>query len=230
MTIGDDNVIEAREVSLTYPDGTAALKDIELRIKPGELVYITGPSGSGKTSLLKLFLGVEYPTSGTLKVLGQFMVKGQPKELRGLRRSIGPVFQEFRLIKGRTAIENVMQGMRFLDIPPGQLRKNAEEALFKVGLEHKALSMVENLSWGECQRVAIARAVARKPVLILADEPTGNLDKDNALKILELLTSFKDENTSVIITTHATHLIEGEKAAGHIRMENGKLSWENIGG
>lgn len=126
-------------------------------------------------------------------------------------------------------MENVMLGMRFLDIPPGQLKDNASNALLKVGLEHKALSLVENLSWGESQRVAIARAVARKPVLILADEPTGNLDKDNALNILELLTSFIDQKTAVVITTHATHLINAEKNSKYIRMDNGSLSWERLG-
>ena len=164
-------------------------------------------------------------------MLGQAMTKGQTAGIRHLRMRIGPVFQEFRLIKGRTVTENVMLGMRFLDLPQDQLRKNASNALMKVGLEHKALSLVENLSWGESQRVAIARAVARKPVLILADEPTGNLDKDNALKILELFKSFIDERTAVIITTHATHLIDVEKNSNSkfIRMENGNLSWERLG-
>ncbi|MBA1335289.1 MAG: Cell-division-associated, ABC-transporter-like signaling protein FtsE [Firmicutes bacterium] len=222
-------MIEAKDVGLRYPDGTLALKNIDLRVEPGEIVYITGSNGSGKTSLLKLFMGAEYPTMGSLKVLGQPVVKGQAAAIRQLRMAIGPVFQEFRLIKGRTAMENVMLGMRFLDIPPGQLKKNAGDALVKVGLEHKAHSLVENLSWGESQRVAIARAVARKPALILADEPTGNLDKDNALKILELLTSFKDKKTAVIITTHAPHLIEGEKDAKHIRMEKGSMNWERLG-
>lgn len=222
-------MIEARGVCLTYPDGTAALNNIELLVKPGELLYITGPSGSGKTSLLKLFMGVEYPTSGTLKVLGQPMAKGQSANLRQLRTALGLVFQEFRLIKGRTAMENVMLGMRFLSIHPDQMKKNAGDVLAKVGLEHKALSPVENLSWGECQRVAIARAVARKPALILADEPTGNLDEDNALNILGLLTSFKDKNTAVVITTHATHLIEDDKTARHLRIDKGKMNWKSMG-
>ena len=221
-------MIEAKGVCLMYPEGTMALQKIDLQIECGELVYITGPSGSGKTSLLKLLMGVEYPTSGTLKVLGQAMAKGQAAGIRQLRRSIGPVFQEFRLIKGRTAIENVMLGMRFLEVPHSQIRENAINALTKVGLEQKVLSLVEHMSWGECQRVAIARAVARKPALIIADEPTGNLDRDNALNILELLKAFKDNKTTVIITTHATHLIEGEKEARHICMDNGNMSWERL--
>jgi cell division transport system ATP-binding protein len=221
-------MIEAKEVFLRYNEGTMALKDINLKVEAGELIYITGPSGSGKTSLLKLFMGVEYATTGNLQVLGQPMAKGQENGIRQLRRAIGPVFQEFRLIKGRTVMENVMLGMRFLDIPLSRIKENAGSAIKRVGLEHKTLSLVENLSWGECQRIAIARAVARKPALILADEPTGNLDKDNALNILELLTSFKDKNTAVIITTHATHLIEGDKHARYIQMNQGSIDCERL--
>ncbi|OGO79150.1 MAG: ABC transporter [Clostridiales bacterium GWB2_37_7] len=222
-------MIEAKGVFLRYSEGTMALKNINLKIEAGELIYITGPSGSGKTSLLKLFMGVEYPTEGALEVLGQSMNKNQYAKISQLRRSIGPVFQEFRLINGRTALENVILGMRFLDIPSGQLKVNAVNAIKKVGLEHKAHSLVENLSWGECQRIAIARAVARKPALILADEPTGNLDKDNALNILELLTSFKDKNTAVVITTHATHLIERDINARYIQMSKGSINYERLG-
>jgi len=222
-------MIEAKGVCLRFPNGTMALNEIDLQVKPGEMVYVTGPSGSGKTSLLKLFMGIEYPTSGSLTVLVQPMIKGQTEGIRHLRTIIGPVFQEFKLIDGRTVVENVKLGMRFLDLSHEQLQENARDALQKVGLEHKALSLVENLSWGESQRVAIARAVARKPVLILADEPTGNLDKDNALKILDLLTSFITDETAVIITTHATHLIDTEKTDKVIRMAQGSLNWERLG-
>jgi cell division transport system ATP-binding protein len=222
-------MIEAQGICLSYPDGTKALKNVDLLIKPGEMVYITGPSGSGKTSLLKLFLGIEYPTAGSLRVLGQSMGKEHTKKIMKLRRTIGPVFQEFRLIKGRTVLENVMLGMRFIGISPHQMKENASSVLVQVGLEHKMKSLVENLSWGESQRVAIARAVARKPALILADEPTGNLDKKNSIHILDLLTSFKDKNTTVIITTHATHLIEGKKDSMYIQVDQGIICWERLG-
>jgi cell division transport system ATP-binding protein len=222
-------MIEAQDVCLRYADGTVALNNIDLHIEPGEMVYITGPSGSGKTSLLKLLMGVEYPTSGYLKVLGQPMKEDQAMNIRRLRRMIGPVFQEFKLIKGRTAMDNVMLGMRFLDIHPNKIKEDARNALIRVGLEHKALSPVENLSWGESQRIAIARAVARKPALILADEPTGNLDPDNALNILELLTSLKDEKTTVIITTHATHLIDVRRDGKLIKVDGGSICCEMLG-
>lgn len=209
-----------------YSDKTQALYDVNLEIKPGELVYITGHSGSGKTSLLKLLMGIESPTNGTLNVLGRSINKSRTGNVRKIRRSIGPVFQEFKLIEGRTALENVMMGMRFLGITPKQMKAQAHEALEKVGLEHKKLSMVENLSWGESQRVAIARAVARKPLLILADEPTGNLDYDNAINILKLLKSFLDNDTTVVITTHATHLIKNDQNATFISVDKGRISIE----
>lgn len=219
-------MIEAKDVSLIYENGTVALKDVNLYINPGEIVYITGPSGSGKTSLLKLFMGIEYPTSGSLKVMGQVMEKSKSSDIGKMRRKIGPVFQEFKLIRGRTAFENVMLGMRFLDIPPKNMKEYAIEALKNVGLQHKASSLVEMLSWGESQRVAIARAIARRPSLILADEPTGNLDVDNAMNIMDLLASFKDENTTVIITTHATHLIAHKEEGTFIKIRNGSLQVE----
>ncbi len=222
-------MIEAKNVCLRFPNGIRALNEFDLQVNPGDMIYVTGPSGSGKTSLLKLFMGIEYPTSGSLTVLGEPMPSGQTDRIRRLRRLIGPVFQEFKLIDGRTAMDNVLLGMRFLGLPREQIQENAHQALLKVGLEQKAFALVENLSWGERQRVAIARAVARKPVLILADEPTGNLDKNNALKILDLLTSFINDKTAVIITTHATHLIDAEKPGKVIRMDQGNLTWERRG-
>lgn len=213
-------MIEAKNICLRYADGTMALNDINLHVEPGELIYITGPSGSGKTSLLKLFMGVEFPTSGTLQVLGHAITKSQAINIRRLRLELGPVFQDFKLIKGRSSLENIMLGMRFLGLSSRQLKDNARKALHRVGLEHKSDSLVENLSWGESQRVSIARAVARRPALILADEPTGNLDRDNALNILDLLTACKDEKTAVIITTHATHLIN-EKNGRLVHLNRG---------
>jgi cell division transport system ATP-binding protein len=147
-----------------------------------------------------------------------------------MRKRIGPVFQELKLVPGRSAMENVLMGIRFLDFSRQEIKENAADALEKVGLAHKADSMVENLSWGEAQRVAIARAIARKPGLILADEPTGNLDHDNAVNILNILASFRQKNTSVIVATHATHLIENQRNITIIRMSGGNLTVEKRGG
>jgi len=216
-------MIYANGISLQYKDGSVALKDVHLDIKKGEFVYVTGPSGSGKTSLLKLIIGMEYPTSGSLNVLGRNITKSNAAQIRSMRREIGPVFQDFKLIEGRTAMENVIIGMRFLNIPHKDMKTDAKNALAIVGLENKVNTHVENLSWGESQRVAIARALARRPRLILADEPTGNLDKDNSLNMLKLFATIKDKDTTVIVTTHATHLIENETNAALIRIDKGNV-------
>ena len=216
-------MIKTKNLSLIYENGTVALKDVNLNIVAGDMVYITVPSGSGKTSLLKLFIGMEYPTVGQVNVLGLNIDKTESKKIRKLRKRIGPVFQEFKLIQGRTSLENVMMGMRFLGMSNKEIKKEAENALIKVGLEHKIKSLVENLSWGETQRVAIARAIARKPAIILADEPTGNLDMDNALNILDLLASIKSEDTAVVITTHATHLLEEIEVGKFVKVDKGNV-------
>lgn len=216
-------MIEAKNTALTYADGTVGLHPFTLNITAGMLYFITGPSGSGKTSFLHLVTGICRPSAGAFSVLGQDMTFPGSKAVRKLRRQIGPVFQDFRLTPGRTALENVMAGIRFLNITNNSLKEEALLSLDHVGLANKAFAQVEHLSWGERQRVSIARAVARKPQLILADEPTGTLDKENALLILSLLTGMRNENTTVIITTHATHLIEDYPATGIIEMEKGTM-------
>ncbi len=216
-------VIQAKNITLEYPNGNVALNDINFECYKGEIVFIVGPSGSGKTSLLKLFMGIEKPSKGDLLILNESLNRNNIKKIR---QSIGPVFQEFRLLEGRTALENVMLGMRFLDFSAQEMQEKSEDALKRVGLGHKLNSDVDHLSWGESQRVAIARAVARQPKLIIADEPTGNLDHENAVNILNLLTSFKDEETTVLITTHATHLIDNKESHHLITMNQGQLMWE----
>jgi len=216
-------VITAKNLTLQYADGTEALKGIDFYVEKGELIYITGPSGSGKTSLIKLIMGSEKPTAGQLTVLGHDIKTENPQGIRDLRQKIGPVFQELKLINGRTALENVMLGMRFLNIPRNQWKTKATEALDRVRLGHKVLSKAENLSWGERQRVAIARAITRKPSLILADEPTGNLDVENAVNILHILNSLRDEETAVVITTHATHLIKEDAVTQLMHLESGLI-------
>lgn len=221
-------MIKAENLYLKYEDGTIALKDINLFIPNGKIVFITGHSGSGKTSFLKLIMGMESPTEGDLTVLERSMKAIKNHELSELRRSIGPIFQDFKLLNGRTVLDNVLIGMRFLDFSNKEMKENAMETIEKVGLSHKINSLVDNLSYGERQRVAIARAVSRKPKLIVADEPTGNLDKDNSLNILNLLKSFRDENTTVIITTHATHLLEDETDYIRIKVKYGEMIVEEV--
>lgn len=221
-------MIEANKLSLQYKDGTFGLKEATLKITDGRLVYITGASGSGKTSFIKMLLGIEKPTGGELEVMGMDMKSISHGELRSLRQKIGPVFQDFKLLDGRTACENVMTGLRFLSLGREEMYQRTLAALEKVGLSHKVHSIVDNLSYGERQRVAIARAVARKPVLIIADEPTGNLDKSNSIIVLDLLRTFVSPDTTVVITTHATHLLDREKDYIHLTVEDGRMSLEEV--
>ncbi len=218
-------MIRAQELALTYPTGTKAILPCDFEIKSGELVFLIGPSGSGKTSLLKLFMGSELLTEGSLEVLGQSMT-GSQRNIQKMRQWIGPIFQDFRLIPNKSALENVMLGLRFLPHIQQDIKAISEEALIRVGLSHKIKSHVDTLSWGESQRVAIARAMVREPKLILADEPTGNLDKENAVHILKLLMDLRDSDTTVILTTHATHLIEDVKNAVFIHMNQGQMFLE----
>lgn len=222
-------MIYAKNASLTYNDGTMALKAFDLQVEKGEILYISGSSGSGKTSLLKLFLGSHYPTTGEIRVLGESIKPQNKAGIRKMRQEIGPVFQEFRLLDGRTVYENVLLGIRFLKINRHEMKELAFNSIQRVGLEHKLHHTIDRLSWGECQRVAIARAVARKPKLIIADEPTGNLDDVNAAHILELLTSFKSDNTSVIITTHATHLLKDYTQGLFMKMDSGVFELKRRG-
>lgn len=219
-------MIKAENCSLQYKDGTLALKPFYLNIGSGETLFIMGPSGSGKTSLLKLILGIEMPTQGSFEVLGQSIEQGQETSIRKLRTKIGPIFQEFRLLEGRSVLENVILGLRFLDFSGSEMKTLASEYIERVGLGHKMHHTVDRLSWGECQRVAIARAMVRKPKLIVADEPTGNLDQSNAINVLKLLASFNDGDSSVIITTHATHLVDHISATSRLHMKNGEFEIE----
>lgn len=222
-------MIKANQCSLQYKDGTLALKPFDLSIGAGETVLITGPSGSGKTSLLKLILGIEVPTSGTFEVLGQSISAGNDQEIRRMRTQIGPIFQDFRLLEGRSVLDNVMLGLRFLDFSHADMKRIATEYIERVGLAHKLGHTVDRLSWGECQRVAIARAVSRRPKLIVADEPTGNLDQSNAINVLNLLASFNDHETSVLITTHATHLVDKIESTSMLIMQAGAFTFERGG-
>lgn len=223
-------MITFKSVNLIYPNGSEALKNIELTINKGDLVIITGPSGSGKTSLLKLMMGMEEASEGSVIVEGIALGNqktnqkiNQKTDLPKIRRQIGPIFQDLRLIKGKTALDNVILGMRFYGYDDAFMTQMATRALGEVGLGEKMDRFVENLSWGETQRVAIARAVARKPSYIIADEPTGSLDEANAIHILNLLAGFRDAETAVIITTHATHLIERFKDVKHIKIDTGRI-------
>lgn len=191
-----------------YDNGTQALKNVNLTVSPGDVVYILGESGAGKTTFLKLLLGMEKPTAGELIVAGTSLTKPRVDDIRRLRRLIGVVFQDFKLILGRTALENVALSLRILGVNWSDNRKQSEAALAALGLTDKVDNLVETLSWGERQRVALARAAVRNPRLLLADEPTGNLDAISVGYVAQALALAAEGGATLLVATHDSRLIE----------------------
>jgi cell division transport system ATP-binding protein len=190
-----------------YSRGLYALHDLSLTVKQGEFVFLTGPSGAGKSTFLRMLLMQERPTSGELVVNGQNLANLKRREIQEYRRSLGFVFQDFKLIRTRTLLENVSFVPEVIGVSPAQQRRRAFQVLKWVGLQHRMSAYPSDLSGGEQQRVAIARALVNGPSLVLADEPTGNLDPDLSLEIMNLLREVNAGGTTVIVATHDRELI-----------------------
>lgn len=207
----EPSIIELQDVHLTYDGAREVLRGTSFSLRAGDFRFLTGPSGAGKTSLLKLIYAAHFSTSGRVEVFGQDLSQTVASALPNLRRRVGVVFQEFRLLDHLTAFENVALPMRVLGQPQNSYRDDVIELLTWVGLGHRIDATPTVLSGGEKQRVALARALVAKPDLILADEPTGNVDPVMGEKIMRLLLELNRLGTAVIVATHDLNLVRGLK-------------------
>ena len=222
-------IIEFRGVSKTYKTGTHALEDVNIKINNGEFVFVVGSSGAGKSTFMKLIMREEKANTGKIIVNGYELTSLKRKSVPMLRRTMGIVFQDFRLIPNMNVFENVAFAMHVVGASSKDIRKEVSKALSKVGLGHKARSMPSQLSGGEQQRVGLARALVNSPDLIIADEPTGNVDPNMSYEIVSLLTEINKKGTTVLMVTHDHNLV---RDFNHrvIMLDGGKIVADNAGG
>ncbi|HTM32311.1 MAG TPA: cell division ATP-binding protein FtsE [Vicinamibacterales bacterium] len=215
-------MIETQNLSKAYGGGFYALRNLTLTIDKGEFVFLTGASGAGKTTLFRLLLRQERPTEGDVVVAGRNLARLAPAEVQAYRRTVGFVFLDFKLIPTKTVFDNVSFALRVLGIPIDQQRRRTYQVMKWVGLQHRLQAFPPELSGGEQQRIAIARALVNDPQLILADEPTGNLDPDLSIEIMKLFRDINLRGTTVLVATHNPELIRfiGKRS---IHLEHGRL-------
>lgn len=201
-------MIKFFNVSKIYPNGVSALTGITLQIEKGEFVFLVGPSGAGKSTLIKLIFREELPTKGQIYIGGRSVVRMRHREVPGLRRQIGMVFQDFRLLPDRTVFENVAFAMQVVGAGRAEIKKGVPEVLRQMGLHDRMNNYPRQLSGGEQQRVAIARALVNKPSILIADEPTGNLDVDTSWEIMHYFQEINRLGTTVLVATHAKEIVD----------------------
>ncbi len=204
-------MISVQNVTKIYENGSKAVQNVSLEIEKGEFVFIVGSSGSGKSTLMKMLLKEVEPTAGKIVIDNTDITQIQRNEIPYLRRKIGVVFQDFRLLPSKTVYENVAFAMQVVEATPREIRRNVPAVISMVGLSKKAKAYPNQLSGGEQQRVALARAIINKPPILLADEPTGNLDPDTAWEIMNLLHDINARGTTVVIATHAKEIVDAMK-------------------
>jgi cell division transport system ATP-binding protein len=217
-------MVAMEKVEKIYPNGSTALTNVSLTVNQGDFLFVTGPSGSGKSTLLKLLYGYERPTAGEILVANEPIAKLRGNKLAMMRRRIGVVFQDYKLLPRRTVAENVAFVLWAQGFTRKEIHRRLWPALKMVGLQHKAQCFPDELSGGEQQRVSIARAVVNTPPLLLADEPTGNLDVDNSLQVIKILKKLNSIGITVIVTTHDEHLV---RLSNHpvVQIKNGRLHY-----
>ncbi len=205
--VSENEIITLENVSKAYSTGAPALNGVTLHINRGEFVFIVGDSGSGKSTLIKLLLRELTPTEGNIRVMGYDLNKLRHRKIPKFRRNLGIVFQDFRLLKDRNVYENVAFAQRIIETPTKEMKKNVPSILATVGLAGKYKAKPKQLSGGEQQRVALARALVNKPSILLADEPTGNLDPKNSWEIMKLLEEINEAGTTVLVVTHNREIV-----------------------
>lgn len=220
-------MIKLTHVSKEYPKRGYALHDVSLHLKKGEFAFLTGHSGSGKSTTMRLIHMADRPTEGEVRVSGYSSERVTERDLWKVRRRVGMVFQDFRLLPGRTALENVAFVLEVTGTPPKAIQSRANRLLSQVGLSPKAGALVEELSGGERQRVAIARALANDPYVLLADEPTGNLDDRATRGILDLFWDINAKGMAVLMATHDLELVRRYPHARLFELDQGKLVYDS---
>jgi cell division transport system ATP-binding protein len=222
-------VIKLLDVNKVYPRTGPALEDISLHVPKGEFVFLTGHSGSGKSTCLRLIHMAERPTSGEVRISGFSSLRTSDRDIWKVRRRVGFVFQDYSLLPGRTAEGNLIFALEVTGTPKGEIRPRAQGLLSQVGLAAKVGSPVHQLSGGEQQRVAIARALACEPLVLLADEPTGNLDERATRGIMEIFWQINTTGMSVVMATHDQELIRAYPTARVLELDQGRLVYDSKG-
>ena len=219
-----ESVVQFENVGLRYGTGAETLSDISFTLFPGSFCFLTGPSGAGKTSLLRLLYLSQRPGRGIIRLFGQDVVTLPRERLPAFRRRIGVVFQDFRLVPHLSAFDNIALPLRVANVPESALKGPVDEMLAWIGLSDRSSARPATLSGGEQQRVAIARAVIGRPDLLVADEPTGNVDPDMAMRLLKLFAALNQLGTTVVVATHDVHLLSRIEGAQMMKLDRGRLS------
>nr|WP_299446044.1 cell division ATP-binding protein FtsE [uncultured Phascolarctobacterium sp.] len=196
------------DVSKVYPGGSVALQNVNVHIAPGEFVFVVGPSGAGKSTFIKMLFREVLPTTGSIFVNGVDILSLEPKEIPFMRRQLGIIFQDYRLLPDRTVYENVAFAMQVIEAPHRKIKRQVLNVLDLVGLRHRANAYPNELSGGEQQRIAIARAIVNDPVFVIADEPTGNLDPETSWEIMEIFKEINETGTTIVMATHDKEVVD----------------------